>query len=110
MHLYLTGPITKNKTARKEFDKVAAILRSAGHLVSNPFEIAVDNDGKEVTDWKTAMRLDLYSVLDVAGDEGALAIVSCEHQSSGMGVEIALASFLGVPVRPWQTYLEEKYL
>ena len=102
MELYLTGPISRNPHALGQFKKTAEILRSSGYVVVNPFEL----DHPPEATWEQNLAVDLKAMMDVVLTGGELAIVDTRIPSRGMGLEIAVATVLGVKARPWIEYLE----
>jgi hypothetical protein len=118
MQLYLSGPMrgvpAYNHPA---FFYAAEVLREVGHEVFSPAEhdIAAHPDrpwptftGDPATDnitienLRTIIRADLVWICDKA--EG-IALLPGWERSKGVKVEMALAEFIGIPVKPWEEYL-----
>lgn len=94
MNIYLTGPMTGYAdNNHPEFNRVAAILEAAGHVVFNP----ADNFAVERT------RRD-YMTIDVPAVCAADAVVVMKgwSESGGSNIEILTAWYCEVPVFSYQ--------
>ena len=88
--IYLSGPMTGFPDLNfPAFNRMAANLRSAGHLVINPAEIDHVSD-----EWADCLRLDIIHLMEC----GSVALLPGWESSKGALLEVHIARALGMPV------------
>ncbi len=105
--LYLAGPITSDKGARKTFKEAQHALEGAGYTVVNPFEIdpsriftdffKLQGDEKE----HAHLRADIAEMMKCDG----IATLPLNTTSSGMARELHLAHSLCMTVMPFEWWI-----
>lgn len=117
MKIYLAGPMTGIEHYNfPMFNRVADLLRKAGHTVFNPAENDIQNGfdaeklnlrGHEAAehgfDLRETLKQDLSWICDNAE---AIALLPNWEHSKGVRAEVALATALGLPQYPhWMFWL-----
>lgn len=98
MKLYISGPMTGYPELNyPAFASAAEALRLAHYEVVSPHELAPAELG-----WRECMKLDIRELLDC---EGVAALDGHEH-SKGAALENAIATALGLEIRPLSAWLE----
>lgn len=108
MKIYLAGPMTNIEHYNfPEFNRVAKLLRDAGHEVFNPAEndvkngfdaVKLDLKGTEIADHGFSLRKALKEDLSWICDHAeAVAVLPGWADSRGARTEVALAHALGIP-------------
>lgn len=96
--LYLSGPMTNIADHNfPAFNAAARLLESAGFDVLNP---AAYGEGE--MSWADYLRRDLRDVLKARG----VAVLPGWESSKGARLEVHVASELGLPVLPVDTWIE----
>jgi len=96
MKIYIAGPMTGIEDHNyPEFNRVAAILRRAGHDVVNPAE------NPECGSWVEYMRISLKQVCNVE----AIALLDGYLNSKGARLEVLVACELGMQCLPWSEFV-----
>lgn len=91
MKIYISGPITGKPDAKNNFDRVADVIRIAGHTPINP----VDVSGWEL-DWLTCLQI-AFAVLS-SGQIGAVYMLRGWQGSHGACLERYWSRLNGVPI------------
>lgn len=94
--LYLSGPITGTPHYEDAFLNTALLLRRAGYQVINPVELC-----RRPISESDAMRRDLRGLSLADG----VALLEGYEGHRGVQLELMVARFLGMPAKPWDTWL-----
>lgn len=94
MKLYISGPISgyenKNKPA---FEAAAKRVNGMGQYAITPFDLNVV-DPQPYTDWVSNMKRDIKYLVGFDG----VVVIDGWKQSKGANIEVALASWLNIPI------------
>lgn len=105
MNIYIIGAITSIPDEnRPEFERVRDELKKAGHRVFTPHDIVPKADS-----WEHAMRKCIAAMMaawSAYREEFGIATLDGWENSKGARIEHDLAVALGIPVKPWQEWLE----
>jgi len=89
MKIYISGAITGNDNAEKEFTKAEERLRIMGHTPVNPFKIKAKG-----TSWADYMKADIKELLKC----DAIYMLEGWKKSKGARLENSIAEQLGILV------------
>jgi hypothetical protein len=114
--LYVAGPMTgKPQFNYPHFMEVTETLTDCGYRVLNPAEVDNLHRAEEAErdvkcaecyhgrkhEWDWYMRRTIKMLMDAQ----AIALLRGWEQSRGAKLEVALATQLGMPFRPWQSWV-----
>jgi hypothetical protein len=99
MRLYLAGPMRGVKDQNKpEFNRVTALLRTAGHVVYNPAE--EEEAGAGIRVWME------HDTRWICREAEAVALLDGWSNSRGARTEKALAEAIGIPSDSWRVFYD----
>ena len=97
-HIYLSGPMSGFQSLNfPAFHAAATALRGAGHTVTNPAEINLDQDAS----WHDCLRADIKALCDC----DTIALLPGWEKSSGAHLELHIAHRTGMVVKTFEDLL-----